>query len=103
VAWLALNAAPAGSVLALAANFSAWGGYCSRIAKGLREHYELDDTACGFFDLFAAPSPEHEETVLAAVQEWCDAGRIDQAAVRRHGRLLRSYEAGFWDALLDQG
>ncbi|MDH6228130.1 transcriptional regulator [Streptomyces sp. MJP52] len=101
VAWLALNAAPAGTVLALAANFSAWGGYCARIAKGLREHYGLDDTACGFFDLFATPSPEYEETVLAAVQEWSDAGRIDEAAVRRHGRLLRSYEAGFWDALLE--
>ncbi|NYV74206.1 transcriptional regulator [Streptomyces sp. UH6] len=101
VAWLALNAAPAGTVLALAANFSAWGGYCGRIAKGLREHYGMDDTACGFFDLFAGPSPEHEGTVLAAVQEWSDAGRIDEAAVRTHGRLLRSYEAGFWDALLD--
>ncbi|MGW0931630.1 hypothetical protein [Streptomyces sp. NPDC002644] len=101
VAWLALNAAPAGTVLALAANFSAWGGYCGRIATGLREHYGLDDRACAFFDLFAAPSPEHEETVLAAVQEWAEAGRIDEAAVRRHGRLLRAYEAGFWDALVD--
>ncbi|MEU6160264.1 transcriptional regulator [Streptomyces sp. NPDC047130] len=101
VAWLALNAAPAGTVLALAANFAAWGGYCGRIATGLREHYGLDDRACAFFDLFAAPSPEHERTVLAAVQEWAEAGRIDEAAVRRHGRLLRAYEAGFWDALVD--
>ncbi|MEU3556571.1 transcriptional regulator [Streptomyces fragilis] len=101
VAWLAINAAPAGTVLALAANFSAWGGYCSRIARGLREHYGLDDAACGFFDLFAEPAPAYEESVLAAVQEWADSGRIDEAAVRRHGRLLRSYEAGFWDALLE--
>ncbi|MFE5209319.1 hypothetical protein [Streptomyces sp. NPDC056600] len=102
VAWLAINAAPAGTVLALAANFSAWGGYCSRIARGLREHYGLDDAACAFFDLFAEPAPAYEESVVAAVQEWADAGRIDEAAVRRHGRLLRSYEAGFWDALLER-
>ncbi|MER5477670.1 hypothetical protein ABT026_11935 [Streptomyces sp. NPDC002734] len=102
VAWLAINAAPAGTVLALAANFSAWGGYCSRIARGLREHYGLDDAACAFFDLFAEPAPAYEESVVAAVQEWVDAGRIDEAAVRRHGRLLRSYEAGFWDALLER-
>ncbi|WP_448321101.1 hypothetical protein [Streptomyces sp. CO7] len=101
VAWLAINAAPAGTVLALAANFSAWGGYCGRIARGLREHYGLDDAACAFFDLFAEPAPAYEESVVAAVQEWADAGRIDEAAVRRHGRLLRSYEAGFWDALLE--
>src|SRR5690349_11740508 len=55
VAWLALNAEPAAAVLAILANFAAWGGYCATIAAGLREHYGFADEACAFFDFFATP------------------------------------------------
>jgi hypothetical protein len=104
VAWLALNAEPADVVLALSANFAAWGGYCAAIAEALRRHYGFKDEACGFFDLFAEPAPELEQKAQAAVQAGLDAGRVDEHAVYRYGRLLGSYEASFWHALweLDQ-
>jgi hypothetical protein len=104
VAWLALNGSPADVVLALSANFAAWGGYCATIAGALRHHYGFDDEACGFFDLFAEPAPELEQRALAAVQAGLDAGRVNETEVYRYGRLLQGYEAGFWHALweLDQ-
>lgn len=104
VAWLALNGSPADVVLALSANFAAWGGYCATIAEALRRHYGFTDEACGFFDLFAEPAPELEHRAQAAVQAGLDAGRVDQDAVHRYGRLLQSYESTFWHALweLDQ-
>ncbi|WRZ94343.1 transcriptional regulator [Streptomyces sp. NBC_01007] len=104
VAWLALNGEPTDVVLALGANFAAWGGYCETIAEALRRHYGFDDEACGFFDLFAAPAPELESRALAAVRAGLDTGRISPDDVHRHGRLLQAYEAKFWHALweLDQ-
>ncbi|MEU9212675.1 transcriptional regulator [Streptomyces sp. NPDC048415] len=104
VAWLALNGAPVDVVLALSANFTAWGGYCATIAEALRRHYGFDDEACGFFDFFAEPAPELEQKALAAVQAGLDAGQVSQDAVHRYGRLLQAYEAKFWHALweLDQ-
>ena len=41
VAWLALNAEPADAVLALTANFAAWGGYCGALARALRLDTEV--------------------------------------------------------------
>ncbi|MGD1221166.1 MULTISPECIES: transcriptional regulator [Streptomyces] len=104
VAWLALNGSPADVVLALSANFAAWGGYCGTIADALRRHYGLDDGACGFFDFFAEPAPELERRALAAVQEGLDAGRISEEEVHRFGGMLQAYESRFWHALweLDQ-
>ncbi|MET8130504.1 transcriptional regulator [Streptomyces sp. NPDC005251] len=104
VAWLALNGEPTDVVLALGANFAAWGGYCETIAEALRRHYGFDDEACGLFDFFAAPAPELESRALAAVQAGLDAGRISPDDVHRQGRLLQAYEAKFWHALweLDQ-
>jgi len=104
VAWLALNGSPAEVVLALSANFAAWGGYCARIAEALRHHYGFDDEACGFFDFFAEPAPELERLALSAVQAGLDAGEVDEGAVLRYGRLLQGCEAKFWHALweLDQ-
>ncbi|GAA2285470.1 hypothetical protein GCM10010145_55000 [Streptomyces ruber] len=99
VAWLALNGSPADVVLALHANFSAWGGYCATVAGALRRHYGLPDEACGFFDFFAAPAPELERLAREAVRAALDAGRVDEALVHRHGRLLQTYEAMFWDTL----
>ncbi|MFF9030061.1 transcriptional regulator [Streptomyces iakyrus] len=99
VAWLALNAAPADVVLALTANFSAWGGYCATIATALREHYGFTDEACAFFDFFAEPSPDLDRLATAAVEAALDAGRLDEERARTYGRLLQTYEAMFWDAL----
>jgi hypothetical protein len=102
VSWLALNAEPAAAVLAILANFAAWGQYCATIGTGLREHYGFDDTACGFFDFFATPVPELEDQAIAAVQAGIDAG-VPLDAARDHGRLLQSYELMFWNTLADAG
>ncbi|WP_221350146.1 transcriptional regulator [Streptomyces beigongshangae] len=102
VAWLALNGSPAEVVLALCANFAAWGGYCATIAGALRRHYGFDAESCGFFDFFAEPSPELDRRALAAVQAALDAGTLDEDAedrAHRHGRLLATYESGFWRTL----
>ncbi|MEU6911668.1 transcriptional regulator [Streptomyces olindensis] len=99
VAWLALNAAPADVVLALTANFSAWGGYCATIAAALREHYGFTDEACAFFDFFAEPSPELDEMATVAVQTALDARRLDEKRAHEYGRLLQNYEASFWSTL----
>jgi hypothetical protein len=101
VAWLALNASPPDVVLALTANFSAWGGYCASIAEALRRHYGFTDEACAFFDFFAEPSPELDGLATAAVQAAMDAGRLDTARAHAYGRLLQTYEAMFWSALGD--
>lgn len=101
VAWLALNASPADVVLALTANFSAWGGYCTTIAEALRAHYGFTQEACAFFDFFAEPSAELDEMATAAVQAALDAGRLDEKRAHEHGRLLQVYEASFWSTLGD--
>jgi hypothetical protein len=100
VASLALNAEPVDAVLALFANFAAFGEYCGEIAKSLRTNYGFDDRACAFFDFFATPVPEPEENALAAIQAALDSGwRPDEA--QRHGRLLLNYELLFWNTLAD--
>ncbi|MEV6024956.1 transcriptional regulator [Streptomyces sp. NPDC052036] len=99
VAWLALNGEPADVVLALSANFAAWGGYCASIAQALRHHYGFDDAACGFFDYFAEPSPDLHRRAEEAVREGLDTGRLDEDRAHRYGRLLQGYETRFWHAL----
>lgn len=105
VARLALTASPADAVLALSANFASWGGYCATIAKALRHHYAFTDEARAFFDFFAEPSPELEETARTAVQAGLDAERINENLAYGHGRLLQRYESMFWTTLgaLDTG
>ncbi|MFD9128263.1 transcriptional regulator [Kitasatospora sp. NPDC059571] len=112
LAWLALNGDPAGVIVALAANFAAWGGYCATIASGLRRHYGFDDRACAFFDHFATPPAGDgqppggqvegggaEDPVAAAL------ATLDLAAAgtagREYGRLLQAYELMFWSTLAD--
>jgi hypothetical protein len=101
VAWLALNASPADVVLALTANFSAWGGYCATIAKALRDHYGFTDEACAFFDFFAQPSPDLDRLATAAVGAALNAGRLDEKRAHTYGRLLQAYETSFWSALVE--
>jgi hypothetical protein len=100
LAWLALNGEPGDVVLAVVANFSAWGSYCETVAQALREHYGFDDAGCEFFDFFAAPPPDGDEPALAVVQANLDAGRGIEKA-REYGRLLQSYELMFWNTLAE--
>ncbi|MFF0886224.1 transcriptional regulator [Streptomyces sp. NPDC003456] len=99
VSWLALGASPPDAVLALTANFSAWGGCCATIAAALRERYGFTDEACAFFDFFAQPSPDLDRLATDAVRAALDDDRLDEAAAHRHGRLLQRYEAMFWSTL----
>ncbi|MFC0602382.1 transcriptional regulator [Streptomyces palmae] len=100
VARLALTAEPAEVVLALAANFAAWGGYCATVGRALRLHYGFSDAACGFFDFFADPDPDTERLTHQAVRAGLAEGRLPGTA-DRHGRLLQSYELMFWNTLAD--
>ena len=100
LAWLALNGEPSDVVLAVVANFSAWGSYCATVAHALREHYGFDDAGCSFFDFFAAPPPAGDEPALVVVQGALDAGKGTDRA-REYGRLLQSYELMFWNTLAD--
>ncbi|MFE0461268.1 transcriptional regulator [Kitasatospora sp. NPDC058965] len=100
LAWLALNGEPAAVVLALAANFAAWGEYCAVTARALRRQYGFSDTACAFFDFFATPAPElEEEAVRVVAGTGLDGSRL--AAGREYGRLLQDYELMFWNTLAD--
>jgi hypothetical protein len=99
LAWMALNAEPAAAILAILANFAAWGEYCAAIGAALRKHYGFGDEACGFFDFFATPVPELTDQALAAVQAGLDTG-VALDAARDHGRLLQGYELMFWNSLV---
>jgi hypothetical protein len=98
VAWLSMYGEPAAVVLALLANFAAWGNYCGRIAVALRRQYGLTDAACAFFDFFATPAPELEQQGIDGVQAALDAG-ADLGAAGEYTRLLAGYEEMFWSAL----
>jgi hypothetical protein len=99
IAWLAVNGSPAETVLALHANFSAWGGYCATIAAALRRHYGFTDEACAFFDFFAAPAASPSWTAAVALRSSSGAGGLNQDLTQRYGRLLLAYEAMFWRSL----
>ncbi|WP_174514839.1 transcriptional regulator [Streptacidiphilus anmyonensis] len=111
LAWLALNGDPVGVVLALTANFAAWGGYCATAVRALRDHYGFADEACAFFDFFAvpdaAPDPEADAPALALVEHWqalqasSSADRTDGGDPLEYGRMLQSYELMFWNTLAD--
>lgn len=98
LAWLALNGEPAGIVLALTANFAAWGGYCATVADALRNRYGFGDRACAFFDFFAAPDPEADTRAIAVVAQGLEKSDGD---VLEYGRMLQSYELMFWNTLAD--
>jgi thiaminase len=100
IAWLVCNGEVTDVLLAILANFEAWGGYCARIAAALRAQYGFADEACAFFDFFATPVPELERQAIAAVQASLDAGWHPRRAWR-YGRLLQSYELMFWNTLAD--
>ncbi|EWC64243.1 hypothetical protein UO65_0366 [Actinokineospora spheciospongiae] len=98
LAWLALNGNPRDALLAILANFAAWGGYCASISAGLREHYGFDETGTAFFDFFATPVPELEAQYVVALQQALDDGWTEERAMG-YGRLLQNYELLFWNTL----
>ncbi|MFI5913059.1 hypothetical protein [Dactylosporangium sp. NPDC051541] len=100
LAWLALNADPAAVVLAVTANFAAWGGYCATLAQALRREYHFPDEACGFVDFFATPAPDLQHLAERAIQQALDRGKSLDAGLE-YGRLLRDYELMFWNTLAD--
>ncbi|WP_394841983.1 hypothetical protein LZC95_33520 [Pendulispora brunnea] len=100
LAWLALNADPSDVVLAVVANFSAWGNYCRTVSTALREHYGFGDADRAFFDFFAAPAPDLERQALQVIQSAIDAGRSTAPALE-YGRLLQRYELMFWNTLAE--
>jgi hypothetical protein len=101
MSWMALHGKPADVVIALDANFAAFGGYCATIAKAMREHYGFDDEACAFFDFFATPVPGAEEQTAAVVQAGIDTGECSGEA-RIYARLFQTYELMFWNTIADQ-
>lgn len=102
LAWLCLFGEPADVIVALVANFAAWGSYCGTIAQAAREHYGFDDEACAFFDFFAEPVPGFDEAAEKAVQLGIDAGRQSDDA-HTYARLFQSYELMFWNTIADEG
>ncbi|POX37635.1 transcriptional regulator [Streptomyces sp. Ru73] len=100
-AWLALGAEPADAVLAFAANFTAWGGYCRAIGQAMRHRYGFTDEACAFFDFFATPPPVLRDRTLTALQHGLDTGTLDHPLALRYGRLLQAYELMFWRGLTE--
>ncbi|MFI0738919.1 transcriptional regulator [Streptomyces sp. NPDC021100] len=99
--WLALQAEPVDVVVALTVNYATWSGYCAVLGRALRAHYGFDDTACGFFDLFARPAPDAADAALAAVAAGLADGVLTEGLAHRYGRLLQSYETMFWNALAE--
>jgi len=96
MAWMALNGKPADVVVALNANFAAFGEYCATIAKAMREHYGFADEACGFFDFFGTPIPNADEQAAAIV----DSNEPTSEA-STYARLFQDYELQFWNTIAD--
>ncbi|WP_063045630.1 hypothetical protein [Nocardia pseudovaccinii] len=102
VAWLALNAEPSAAAAGIYANVAAFGRYCRAVAEGMRAHYEFDDPACAFFDLFAVGTPEAEQRAHAAIQAGIDSGRLNPNDAHLYARLFQNYELMFWNTLADE-
>jgi thiaminase len=101
VAWLALNGTAADAVIGLVSNFATWGEYCGSISRALRQHYQLDESGTGFFDLFGGESDSRSEALATAVIEASLESGAVSASGRRAARMLHAYELMFWDALVD--
>ncbi|MDP3768784.1 MAG: transcriptional regulator, partial [Dehalococcoidia bacterium] len=76
----------------------AWGANCGRMSKALRVKYGLGPDGIAFFDLFATPAPEFEESSLRVIQGGLNRG-LDPRPMARAARLIQAYELLYWDAL----
>lgn len=93
VAWLALNGSRADVALAFLANLAAWGANCGRLAQALRGRVDVS-----FFEFFAKPPPDFEESALAVVEQGLVAGESPGEALRAAKRL-QAYELLYWDTI----
>jgi hypothetical protein len=98
VGWLALNADPADVVLGLLANFPHWCEGFAVLAKALRQHHGLDDTATAFLDALSVPNAQLLEQGVALLSARLAAGWRPDTALS-YARLLRSYDLLFWNTV----
>jgi hypothetical protein len=98
VGWLALNADPADVVFALLANFPHWCQSFAVLAKALRQHHGLDDTAAAFLDALSVPNPQLLEQGAGILADRLADGWMTGPALS-YARLLRSYDLLFWNTV----
>jgi hypothetical protein len=98
VAWLALNADPDEVVVALVANFQAWGEACAALADSLRVQYKFSNEACAFLDYFA-PGPSLEDLVskVEVLRNEMEGKRLKR--VEYYMQTLKFHEKMFWETL----
>jgi pyrroloquinoline quinone (PQQ) biosynthesis protein C len=98
MAWLGLYGTAAEVAAAYLVNFPAWGQNCGRLSAIFKNQYGLTERDTVFFDGFAAPAPEFEQSAREVIQRGLDAG-TDPRRIRRAARLLQAYELLYWDTL----
>ena len=98
MAWLALYGSDAAVAAAYLLNFPAWGRSCARMSSLLRQRYGLRESEVAFFDLFANPPADFEDSALRVIDDGLRRG-ADPRLIRRAARLLQGYELLFWDSL----
>ena len=103
VAWLALNAQPLDAALAVVACRPVWSASFAGMGRALRANsgYRLDQRACAFFDLMAAPDSHNEAQLKRMVSTSVDAGQPPLQAAS-YARLLVSYQTMFWTTLAEE-
>lgn len=100
MAWLALFGSDAEVAAAYLVNFPAWGDNCGRMSWALKERYGLAEADVAFFDFFATPSAEFEQSALGVIERGLDQGG-EPRLLHRSARLLQAYELMYWDQLHD--
>jgi len=103
VAWLALNAQPVDAALAVVACRPTWSASFAGMGRALRERsgYKLNERACAFFDLMAAPDAQTEDQLIRMISISIDAGQPPLQAAS-YARLLASYQEMFWTTLAEE-
>jgi hypothetical protein len=91
------------AALALVACRPAWSTSFAGMARALRANsgYRLDQRACAFFDLMAAPDTHNEAQLKRMVSMSVDAGQPPLQAAS-YARLLLSYQSMFWTTLAEE-
>jgi len=100
LAWLGSYGGQGQVAAALLVNFPAWGYNCGRMSAALKSHHGLKDSDVTFFDLFATPPSDLQESSLAVIAAGLAAGETPRE-IKRAARLLQAYELMFWDGMLE--
>jgi hypothetical protein len=93
LATLAQYATAQEQVVALIVNLPIWGANCRRLARVLRKHYQIKDTA--FLDLFSQPAAALEATAEALLTPY--KTKID--ALTCVAQMIQAYELMFWQGI----